>query len=201
MQTDDNKEIQTLIPEFDFGEEIVVYQPSSKLKKRDAGKAGVVDPQVSLDTNNEFLVTINYDLSLAEMIQFVNYDQTAPEITEEHFPIEASGTVQIPMIVVDFGCPVETDEAIKALSRNGLRPATLPELIAFDAQNTGGDYLIVALGSRWRRPEGFRCVTSCRSEPIQQKHPPRHYLRLEWFGQRYYCYWRFLASVTGTYGV
>lgn len=77
-----------------------------------------------------YTVTVDYRLSLDEMIQEGAYKFVNSHITEEHFPVEGEGVKEITIELVQFGGPLTPKQAIKGLFRRGLRPVTLPVLLA-----------------------------------------------------------------------
>ena len=82
-----------------------------------------------------------------------------------------------------------SDEVLKKLEKLGLRPATLPELLAFGATypNKQRKFPIVALGSVWRYWEGYRFV------PYLWENGARRDLGLGWLERGWDAYYRFAA--------
>lgn len=109
--------------------------------------------------SNLYPVTVNYGLSLAEMITAGKYDEVDDKITQNCFPVEGEGAVDIKIQLVHFGRRTESNEAIHKLNAGGLRPATLPELLAFGAKFPEScESPIAAIGSVWRRGRDHRSV-------------------------------------------
>ncbi|MGH9460150.1 MAG: hypothetical protein ACRD1X_02955 [Vicinamibacteria bacterium] len=98
-----------------------------------------------------FPVAIDYSQSLVAMIQTGRYDWVNSDITEKHFPV-ASGPAQVSIELVHFNRVMSTDDVLSELDRRGLRPATLPELLAFGEKypEKQRKFPIIALGSVWR---------------------------------------------------
>lgn len=94
-------------------------------------------------------VTVNYDLSIADMIAAGRYDQKSDEINELNFPTQGRGTNKAEITLFHFGERVYTDAVLAELDKHGYRPATLPELLALGADQTDllRQFPIVALGS------------------------------------------------------
>lgn len=96
------------------------------------------------------------------MIAAGNYDHRNSHITAENFPITGNGQVTTEIVLVHFNRDIESDDAVKEQEQMGLRPATLPELLAFGAKypDVQREFPIVALGSSWVDPFGDRHVPS-----------------------------------------
>lgn len=121
------------------------------------GNQKVIGPKVD---QTVFPVKIDYDLSLEEMIEAGKYDWVNSDIIVENFPIKGSGLVELEIELVHFGRYINSEAALKELDQMDLRPATLPELLAFGAAypEIQREFPIVALGSVWQRPGGGRGV-------------------------------------------
>ena len=109
------------------------------------------------DSTPHYPVTVNYDLTLEQMIAAGHYDETESDITVEHFPVTGEGKVDVDIQLVPFNCVIGSDEAIRELDHMDLRPATLPELLAFGAAypEVQREFTILALGSVWRYRNGY----------------------------------------------
>lgn len=98
-----------------------------------------------------YKVTVNYGQTLAEMIAAGNYDWQNTDIIAEHFPIPPAkrGKEEVEIELVHLNRYAESDEVLRELDKMGLRPATLPELLAFGAAypNKRREFPIAALGS------------------------------------------------------
>ena len=112
-----------------------------------------------------FSVVIDYNMSLSGMIAaggfgFYRDDNLGspyinPNITEDNFPFEREGVAKIKLSLVTITNAMETDDIINALTKMSMRPATLPELIAFGSKYRGKYEIpinIMALGSSMRSP-------------------------------------------------
>jgi hypothetical protein len=109
---------------------------------------------------NSFRVTVNYDLSVEEMIRAGKYDRASSEINSQNFPAEKKGVSDLLIHLVRFDGFMESEEVLRELDKQGLRPATLPELLALGAQHP---YLqrrfpIVALGLVWHGGRVVACL-------------------------------------------
>ncbi len=140
-------------------------------------------------------VVVDYGKSLAEMIAAGKYDgYINPDITEKHFPIPKIPAglptkVELNLKLVHFNKVMTSDQVLAELKKQGLRPATLPELLAFGAAypDKQREFPIVALGSVWRGPSGDRSV------PGLWGCAGGRGLDLGWFGGDWGGYYRFLV--------
>lgn len=111
---------------------------------------------------NELSVIVDYDLSLNDMIAAGRYDWSNSDITAENFPINGKGKAEIWLELVHFDRAISTDEAIKELDRQDLRPAKIEELLAFGAtySEKQREFPIICLGSVWvgRRDRSVPCL-------------------------------------------
>lgn len=111
-----------------------------------------------------FKVTVDYSRSLAEMVAAGKYAVGDENINPEHFPFDArhkssaddvaSAPEEVVVRLVHLGYRA-TDNGVRAtLDLMGLRPATLPELLALGAAHPDlqKKFWIVALGSGWEKP-------------------------------------------------
>lgn len=115
-------------------------------------------------TGNVYRVTVDRDKKLTVMIQAGRYDWTDSDITERHFPVEGSGTVEVDIEFVHYNRVMSTDDVLNDLDRRGYRPATIDELLALGADPKTRDlqreFPIVALGSVWQELYGRRGVAA-----------------------------------------
>jgi len=109
---------------------------------------------------NSFKVTVHYDRRLDRMIADGKYDWKNSDINSKNFPIECNSKVEVNVELVRFKRLMESDNFVHELDKQGLRPATLPELLAFGATypEKQRELPIVALGSVWRRWGAHRFV-------------------------------------------
>lgn len=140
-------------------------------------------------TADIYSVTVDYTIPLADMVAAGKYDWVNSEITAEHFPTKGEGRVEVKISLACFNRVMESNEVITELDKLGLRPATLPELLAFGAKypDVQRGFPVVALGSVWRDADGSRgvpCLSGDGSERL---------LSLDWFGDRWGGRYRFAA--------
>jgi len=133
-------------------------------------------------------ITVDYGLSLTEMIAQGRYDWTNRDITEECFPVKGIGKVERGVELIHLGYDISSDDALKELTKRGLRPATIEELLAFGAKypDLQRKFPIVGLGSS-AHVSGFRYV------PYLHGSVARRVLNLDWYDHGWYDGDRFLA--------
>lgn len=134
-------------------------------------------------------VNVDYSASVEQLIKNGKYDWFNDDITGRNFPSSEKGTAQVVVYLVNFDHDISSEDAVKELDRQGLRPATLKELLALgstypDLQRKD---LIVALGSTWRGSDGRVSV------PCLGGVGSRRGLRLTWWGGVWGSGWRFAA--------
>ncbi|MDO8676302.1 MAG: hypothetical protein Q7K16_01475 [Candidatus Azambacteria bacterium] len=113
------------------------------------------------DDSNLYPVSVNYGLSLEEMIAAGKYDWRNDDITAKHFPMKGEGVVDIDIQLVHFDRVMDSsDEVIRELDKMGLRPIKIEELLAFGAKcpEIQRQFPVVALGSVWRHAHRYRLV-------------------------------------------
>ncbi len=136
-----------------------------------------------------FPVTVDYNLTIEEMVAAGKYDWSNSAISSKHFPSGGKGTSQVQIELVHFNRTMESDEVLRELDKQGLRPATLPELLAFGATypEKQREFPVVALGSVWRSLDGDRNVAYlCGGDSGRGLH-------LDWLGVGWRADYRFAA--------
>lgn len=134
-------------------------------------------------------VVVDYNQTLAQMIEAGHYDWVYRDITQECFPIEGEGRQEVEVRLFHFNQKMNSGKVLAELRKAGYRPATLPELLALGAAQPDlqEQFPIVALGSVWPDPYGNRSVTS-----LSRRGSGRD-LDLSWFGYAWGGICRFLA--------
>lgn len=82
-------------------------------------------------SDSEFPLTVDYSQPLEKMVAAGHYDWVDPDITDNRFPLQGSGTVNSTARLTYFNEWVTSGEVLRRLGEQGLRPAILPELLAF----------------------------------------------------------------------
>jgi len=127
---------------------------------------------------DSYRIAVDWNRSLAQMIEAGRYDWVNPDITRENFPLTPppaetsgpdagpyrtsgkNGDAETEALLVHYG-KYMTTRAIEAdLDRRGLRPATLAELLVLGEKHPDLQlrFSIVALGSFWVYRDGNRDV-------------------------------------------
>ncbi len=105
--------------------------------------------QAKIGDNKIYPVVVDYSKSLDEMIQSGNYVEVDRDITTENFPVEDYYKARINLQLIYFGRDTTPEEVIQEMDRRSLRPATLPEMLAFGAKypEMGVEFPVMAFGS------------------------------------------------------
>ena len=134
-------------------------------------------------------VVVDYSRTLGQMIEAGHYNYADKSITPKNFPLTGEGQVELDLCLVHFNRDITSEAAMKELEKMGMRPATLPELLALGEKypEEQRQYPMIALGSVWRSPHGDRsvpCLGGWRGGRL---------LSLRWFGGGWIADCRFLA--------
>lgn len=94
------------------------------------------------------------------MLKAGNYDWVNPDITEDHFPVNPSLYTAEGSKPFHFNRVMTTSQVEKAIRAEGYEPDPIEKLLAYGAKNPEEQrkYPIVALGSSWVNPRGYRFV-------------------------------------------
>lgn len=111
-------------------------------------------------------VVIDRSRSFLDRIKAGNYGWVNPDITADNFTIEIlNERVEKDLVLfnpfVDGECSsISSEDAVKEMDKQGLRLATAEEIFAFGEKfpDKQRKYGIVALGSVWCGPDGYRRV-------------------------------------------
>ena len=136
-----------------------------------------------------FPVEVNYDLPLAEAIDAGRYAGVHAEITPQNFPPARHGKAKLEIVLTRYEQRMTSEQVLSEMSRAGLRPAELPEFLAFGAQfpQMQRRFSIIGLGSVWQDRKGYKNVP-CLYEASEAR-----YLDLHWWNDGWYSYTRFAA--------
>jgi hypothetical protein len=137
----------------------------------------------------QYLVTVNYDLSVKDAITAGRYDWKNDNITAKNFRSLRTGKADLEIILVKFDDAVSSEDVLRELDKQGLRAAELPELLAFGEKypDVQREFPVVALGSVWRYSDGLRFV------PCLDRDASRRRLSRDWYGDRWHSFYRFAA--------
>ncbi len=137
----------------------------------------------------QYLVTVNYDLSVKDAIVAGHYDWKNDDITGKNFPSKRTGTADLEIALVKFDDAMSSEDVLRELDKQGLRAAELPELLAFAEKysDVQREFPVVALGSVWQDSGGGRDV------PYLVRDADRRLLFLNWFVNDWVSDYRFAA--------
>ena len=95
-----------------------------------------------------FPVIVNYDLPLTKAVDVGEYQGVHSSITSLNFP-SARLEVQMEILLLRIRPPHTSEEVLSDLDKEGLRPAELPEFLAFGAEylEVQRQFSIIGLGS------------------------------------------------------
>ena len=138
---------------------------------------------------NTFALTVNYNRSIEQSVKAGKYDWANDSINAKHFPSQTKGMAEVEIILVKFEKDMESDDVVKQLDEQGLRPAELEELLAFGEKysDVQRNFPVVALGSVWQNPYGNRYVPDLFGGTGER------WLGLDWWSLRWNSYCRFAA--------
>ena len=141
------------------------------------------------ETIESFPISVDYGQTLASMIASCKLDWVNSGITQKNFPFTGNGKIELLPELVHFGKGISSDNALKEIDLRGLRPATLPELLAFGTKypEKQREFPVVALGSVWTSSGGNRYV------PDLYENDSKRRLSLGWCGGDWDDNCRFLS--------
>jgi hypothetical protein len=151
----------------------------------DARKKAKMSTRITTDHT----VTIDYGMTVEQMVEAGNYDWNNRDINSRNFPAKGDGAVETTLELVHLNKVARTAEVEAYLKANGLRAATLAELLAFGAKypEIQLEFPVVALGSSWFDPLSDRYV------PYLFRRGSERTLSLVWRGYDWIVDCRFLA--------
>ncbi|HDQ22661.1 MAG TPA: hypothetical protein ENN28_01655 [Candidatus Uhrbacteria bacterium] len=105
-----------------------------------------------------FKVTVDYGMSLAEMIQAGQYDWFNDNITDKRFELKGAGQHEVNLVLVHLDRVATTKEVHEYLKEQGLEPAKIEHLLAFGTTypEVQREFPVVALGSSFVDGHGDR---------------------------------------------
>jgi len=97
-------------------------------------------------------VTVDYGLTLAQMIELGKYDWTNNNITVDHFLVKGEGKREVQVVLFHFNKVMAFDNVVATMKQEGFGPARIEHLLALGAKQPElqRQFPIVALGSVWR---------------------------------------------------
>jgi len=139
---------------------------------------------------NTYTVTVDYGRTVEEMVEVGQYDWSNDNITSRNFPLPSEkGEENVEVEIIYFDRSISSEDAVAEMTKRGLRPATLAELLALGEQypELQREAPIVALGSVWQDRGGDRGV------PCLDGFGRERYLALDVWGGDWRGVWRFAA--------
>lgn len=128
-------------------------------------------------------VLVDYDRRVEDGVKDGKYVWANPNITSNHFPSQETGAREVLIKLIHFRRSMDEGDVLRELDEQGLRPATLKELLSLGEKYPGVQHKfpIVALGSVCGRlPDGGR-----RCACLDMRGSARG-LRLIWIGVRWH---------------
>lgn len=121
------------------------------------GHAQIVPIQIGQSSTEQYpIITVDYGLSLEQMIAAGCYGWKNGDITAKHFPIKGNGTVTLETNLFDFSQTISSEAAVDAIAkadpRNPWRVAMIEHELAYGATypEEQQKFPIIALGSSCR---------------------------------------------------
>jgi len=111
--------------------------------------------QEFVDTNmSTYSITVNYDLTVEQMVIAGNYDHVSPSITQENFPIKGEGQQEKKVTLFHFNRGIFPKEVIEEMSKLEYQPAEPEDVLTLGIQHRDiqRQFPILALGSPWQHP-------------------------------------------------
>jgi len=107
-----------------------------------------------------FSVLVDYGRSVADGIKAGRYDWVNDDITQKNFPQTHSGEAAVEIQLLHFNRTMSSDDVLREMENQNLRPATLQELLALGEKypQVQKEFPVVAIGSVWQGPSGGRRV-------------------------------------------
>ena len=138
---------------------------------------------------SSYSVLVDYGQTVEQLIRNGRYDWVNSDINGRNFPSSERGRAQIDIFLLNFDHDISSEDAIREMAKQGLRPATLKELLALGTAfpDLQRENPIVALGSTCRRPDGGLDV------PYLTGRASLRFLSLVWFGRDWFPGRRFAA--------
>lgn len=109
---------------------------------------------------NVFSVFVEYGRSVSDLVAAGNYDWKNGDVNDKNFPNLQSGSHTTDIALVHLNRLASTEEILRELDRQGLKPADLHALLSLGAKypDLQREFPIAALGSVWQGRDGDRLV-------------------------------------------
>jgi hypothetical protein len=143
-----------------------------------------------------YVVTVDYDCSLEEMINAGKYDWVSDDITQEHFShYQQQGIVEITLELIHFNRELSSIAVDRQFKELGFRSAILQELLSLGKNypEIQRKFPIAALGSMWAIQDHRPSVPSRSSVPYLSGNGKSRGFGLSWDERVWYQDFRFLG--------
>lgn len=154
-----------------------------------SGMQRIIEHKLPEHESQTFILQVNYGQSVEEALKAGSYDWANDNLTSEHFPSLRRGIETVEVHLVHFGRSMTPDEITTELEKQGLRPATIEELLALGATypDLQRQFPIIALGLVWMNPGGLRRAPVLGGSGCERR------ARLLWFVVAWSSSYRFAA--------
>jgi hypothetical protein len=142
-----------------IGELVQQSKGESSRVTRENLQAFLRNPNASLHAS-VYPVAVDYGKTVEEMVSVGHYDWKNNDINSKNFPARGKGKISVNTEFVHLGEMVDSENELSHFEKNGMRPATVEELLAFGATypEIQREFPIICLGSSWIGPGGGRYV-------------------------------------------
>jgi|APSaa5957512576_1039674.scaffolds.fasta_scaffold93568_1 hypothetical protein len=110
-----------------------------------------------------------YQVTIDQLVELGCYDVANSKINDKHFTVDQPHKCNI--LLKHFDKKMDADAVLRVLDAEGLRPATVSELLALSAKYPDllHQFNIAALGSTWEHPRYCRRVVYIRHLPGERR--------------------------------
>ena len=154
-------------------------------------KIAAVVVEAGKKAKEAFIFLVDYGRSVADSVKVGHYDYANSDIADEHFPAEEweKGVKEQSFKLYHFGRDMQSDDVVAQMDKDGFRPASVRELLAFGEKNPDlqRQLPIIALKQVWVDRDGSRCVAYLVKRGAKRK------LFLGWYDDKWRVHCRFLA--------
>ncbi|HEY4715179.1 MAG TPA: hypothetical protein VIH31_01605 [Candidatus Paceibacterota bacterium] len=139
----------------------IINSPGNALAKSMIGSITKISAEEPKSSGRKaFELEVDGTKILEQLIADGKYDWKNPDIKEKNFPIKDKTKRMATIELFHFGFDISSESAVKAMEKEGFRPATIEELLALGAKHPElqKEFPIIALGSVWKNFDGYRGV-------------------------------------------
>lgn len=167
--------------------ELIVQAKSGRVNRENL-QAYLRNPNGSMQAGI-YPVAVDYTKTIDEMVSAGHYDWKNDDINSKNFSVSGEGVVNVNLELIHLNKMISSEDVLAYLEKNGMRPATIAELLAFGATHpeVQREFSIICLGSSWVDSDGDRLV------PCLYGGGSGRGLSLRWFVGGWNVHCRFLA--------